>query len=194
MSNYRGPLEIVVEQNATADGLYTPEPGNPTTGYRLRFFATTNPGEERIEVELRAGRGGVVFVAPVETFAPVEAPALPPNEEMRPVPPEARVTPFSVDDFGPAAEPRPYILWWDQPDENARWFEHPGCIGRGTLWKSDFDLDVLDAPVDTDVLGCPGCNRELKLVPRDAEEDDLDDSETDALLDPEAIARAQAGE
>jgi hypothetical protein len=91
--NFRGPL-------LNADG----EP--------LRCWATTFPGDERVEVELRAGRNGIVSAVLVADVEPVEAPELPPNEAMRPVPPEARTTPFSVGDFGP---PRPPL----SPEEEA---------------------------------------------------------------------------
>lgn len=99
MTNFKGPLRVVQEPIEDPDGMIDTK-GHPiVVGHRLRFFATTQPEGEEVEVELRAGRGGVVFATTITPPEPVEGPELPPNEAQRPVPPEARTTPIRVEDF-----------------------------------------------------------------------------------------------
>jgi hypothetical protein len=64
----------------------------------VHLVASNVEGEE-VEVELRVGRGGVLYALPLDQSPEAEPPDLPPNEELHPVPPEALTTPFSVDDF-----------------------------------------------------------------------------------------------
>lgn len=94
--NFRGPLRIEIDETREVN------PGEdvdePVSGYALRFFATNVDGRE-VEVELRVGRGGVVFALPLDEAAEQAVEVLPEPERLRPVIPEARTKPFDLGDF-----------------------------------------------------------------------------------------------
>ena len=59
----------------------------------------------------------------------------------------------------------PYITWYDQPDENARRYNHYGCDGRGARWV--VPLDDCPEPGDDETEECANCCEVLPLK-RDA--------------------------